>query len=71
MDKPTPTTYNPKQPSKTNPHTGSKCRVRSLFQEKLGYTATTDDGLAVLRERYAKYLPVALNASVEDEPEAE
>jgi hypothetical protein len=29
MDKPTPTTYNPKQPSKTNPHTGSKCRVRS------------------------------------------
>jgi hypothetical protein len=30
MDKPTTTTYNPKQPPKTNSHTGSKCRVRSL-----------------------------------------
>jgi hypothetical protein len=29
MDKTTPTTYNPKQPSRTNSHTGSKCRVRS------------------------------------------
>lgn len=48
------------------------CRTRlELFQEKLGYTATIDDGLAVLRERYAKYLPVALNGSVENGPEAE
>jgi hypothetical protein len=35
MDKPTPTTYNPKQPPKTNPHTGSKCRVRSTVKKIL------------------------------------
>ncbi|MCB1242404.1 MAG: ATP-binding protein [Verrucomicrobiales bacterium] len=43
------------------------CRTRlELFQEKLGYTATVDDGLAVLRERYAKYLPEALNGCNDD-----
>jgi FRG domain len=30
MDKPTATTYNPNHPTRTNPHTGSKSRVRSI-----------------------------------------
>ncbi|MGC1479478.1 MAG: hypothetical protein WA771_03160, partial [Chthoniobacterales bacterium] len=48
------------------------CRTRlELFQEKLGYTATIDDGLAVLRERYAKYLPEALNGSTDEGDELE
>jgi len=38
-----------------------QCRTRlELFRAKLGYTATTDDGVALLKERYAKYLPSVL-----------
>lgn len=38
-----------------------QCRTRlELFRDKLGYTATTDDGVALLKERYAKYLPSVL-----------
>jgi hypothetical protein len=50
MDKPTSTTYNPKQPSRTNSHTGSKCRVRSLGR-KYGQNAifsVTDGILSVI-----------------------
>lgn len=38
-----------------------KCRTRmELFRDKLGYNATRDAGLDLLREKYAKYLPEAL-----------
>ena len=48
------------------------CRTRlQLFQEKLGYTATIDDGLLFLRECYCKYLPEALNGSTDEGDELE
>jgi hypothetical protein len=38
-----------------------QCRTRlELFRTKLGYTATTDDGVALLKERYTKYLPSSI-----------
>lgn len=47
-----------------------QCRTRlELFRTKLGYTATTDDGVALLRERYAKYLPAVLLEATDEATE--
>lgn len=47
-----------------------QCKTRlELFREKLGYTATTDDGVALLKERYAKYLPSVLLKATAPSPE--
>jgi hypothetical protein len=41
----------------------SQCRTRlELFREKLGYSATRAEGVALLKKRYEKYLPSALLA---------
>jgi hypothetical protein len=46
------------------------CRTRlELFRAKLGYTATTDDGVALLKERYAKYLPSVMLKAAAPSPE--
>ena len=48
-----------------------QCRTRlELFRAKLGYTATTDDGVALLKERYAKYLPSVLLKATAPSPES-
>lgn len=46
------------------------CRTHlELFRAKLGYTATTNDGIALSKEHYAKYLPSVLLKATAPSPE--